>query len=211
MKAGIISVGIGNVTSVKNMLSQVGVESNLLIRPCENIVYDLIILPGVGAYDNGIKKLKESGWFTWLKENQEKKNNKSALMGICLGMQLLCDGSEEGDLCGLGFIPGFFKRFKFDTDVSTLKIPHMCWNDVFFDEAKVTWAKQINQQSPRYYFVHSYHYTNDMGEYIIGTTHYGYNFTSAIKRDNVLGFQFHPEKSHKHGKTLLEGIFKCQD
>jgi glutamine amidotransferase len=211
MKVGIISAGIGNITSVKNMLSQVGIESELLIKPGENSIYDLIILPGVGAYDNGVKKLKESGWFTWLKENQEKKENKSSLMGICLGMQLLCNGSEEGNLCGLGFIPGYFKKFEFEQDTSTLKIPHMCWNDVLFNEAKTEWAKEINQQAPRFYFVHSYHYTNDGDEYIIGTTHYGYNFASAVKLDNVLGFQFHPEKSHKYGKALLAGILKCRD
>ncbi|GHV88627.1 imidazole glycerol phosphate synthase subunit HisH 2 [Spirochaetia bacterium] len=207
VKVGIISVDMGNVASIKNMIYQIGIESDLLRNPIDSIKYDWIILPGVGAYDNGINKLKESGWFDWLKENQSKNDNKSNVLGICLGMQLLCDGSEEGNLTGLGIIPGYFKRFHFEAAVSALKIPHMCWNNAAFNESKIEWGKQINKQNPRYYFVHSYHYTNDKNDYIIGTTNYGYDFASAIKRDNVIGFQFHPEKSHKYGKSLLSELF----
>jgi glutamine amidotransferase len=87
----------------------------------------------------------------------------------------------------------------------------MCWNDVLFDENKIEWAKKINQRASRFYFVHSYYYTHNTDEYIIGTTNYGYNFASAIKMDNVFGFQFHPEKSHKYGKKLLDEILKCQN
>jgi glutamine amidotransferase len=87
----------------------------------------------------------------------------------------------------------------------------MCWNDVTFSESKTEWGQKVNFQNPRYYFVHSYHYTNNSDEFIIGKTHYGYDFGSAIKKNNVIGFQFHPEKSHKHGKCLLSEVFKCQN
>jgi glutamine amidotransferase len=214
MQIGIITVGIGNVASVKNMIVQIGFYPELLtVPPPPSAFFDWIILPGVGSYDNGILKLKKSGWFSWLKESREfAQNGKASILGICLGMQLLCDGSEEGTSAGLGFIPGFFKKFDFNNLLeNTLKVPHMGWNNVFFAEKKISWVEKLNKIDPRYYFVHSYHYTNDIDEYIIGTTHYGYNFASAIKRDNILGFQFHPEKSHKYGKTLLAGILKCQN
>jgi glutamine amidotransferase len=207
MNIGIIAINIGNVASVKNMILQIGFQAELLTVPPGKEYYDWIILPGVGSYDNGINKLTNTGWFSWLKKNQNVDQGKSSIMGICLGMQLLCDGSEEGNLTGLGIIPGYFKRFHFETAAPALKIPHMCWNNVTFNESKIESGKKINKQNPRYYFVHSYHYTNNNDDYIIGTTNYGYDFASAIKRDNVIGFQFHPEKSHRYGKSLLSELF----
>ncbi|MDR2407981.1 MAG: imidazole glycerol phosphate synthase subunit HisH [Bacteroidales bacterium] len=214
MKIGIISIEIGNVASVKNMLLQIGFQPDLLAFPPPiSTFFDWIILPGVGSYDNGIAKLKDSGWFSWLKENHElEKNKKSSILGICLGMQLLCDGSEEGTSAGLGLVPGFFKRFDFSNlSENNLKIPHMGWNNVFFDETRIAWAEKFNKIDPRFYFVHSYYYSHNSGQFIIGKSDYGLTFGSAIKHNNIIGLQFHPEKSHKFGKLLLSEILICQN
>jgi glutamine amidotransferase len=211
---GIISINIGNVASVKNMLLQIGFQPELLSAPpSASTFFDWIVLPGVGSYDNGIAKLKESGWFSWLKENGEfDPNKKLSILGICLGMQLLCDGSEEGNSAGLGFIPGLFKKFDFNnTSKTDLKVPHMGWDNVFFNEKKIPWAEKINKKDPRFYFVHSYYYSHDSDKFIIGTSDYGSAFGAAIKHNNIIGFQFHPEKSHKFGKLLLSEVLKCQN
>jgi glutamine amidotransferase len=214
MKIGIVSIKIGNVASVKNMLLQIGFQPELLsVPPSTSTIFDWIILPGVGSYNNGITKLKESGWFSWLKENGElAQNKKLSILGICLGMQLLCNGSEEGNIAGLGLIPGFFKKFDFSNiSKNVLKVPHMGWDNVFFDEKKISWAERMNKIDPRFYFVHSYYYSHDSDKFIIGTSNYGSKFGSAIKHNNIIGFQFHPEKSHNFGKLLLSDILKCQN
>lgn len=214
MKIGIISIEIGNVASVRNMLLQIGFQPELLTSPPPTVTFfDWIVLPGVGSYDNGVSKLKKTGWFSWLKESREfDQSKRSSILGICLGMQLLCDGSEEGTSSGLGFIPGFFKKFIFnDLPEHNLKIPHMGWNNVFFSEEKISWAGTLNKIDTRFYFVHSYYYSHDSNKFIIGVSDYGLTFGSAIKHDNIIGFQFHPEKSHKFGKLLLSEILKCQN
>jgi glutamine amidotransferase len=210
---GIISIDIGNVSSVRNMLLQIDFQPELLtVPPKDSTFFEWIILPGVGSYDNGIRKLKKSGWLSWLKENHTfAQNKKSSILGICLGMQLLCEGSEEGNSAGLGFIPGFFKRFNFsDFSGNILKVPHMGWNNVFFAEKKVSWAEKFNKTDPRFYFIHSYYYHYDSDMFIIGTSDYGINFGSVISSDKIIGVQFHPEKSHKFGKLLLSEILTCQ-
>ncbi len=203
MNLAIVSVGLGNVASVKNMISKLGHQALLLSEPPEVDIPEIIILPGVGAYDNGITRLKNSGWYSWLKTHRDENRDNVKIIGICLGMQLLCDGSEEGDQEGLGLIPGFFKRFSFtDKESETLKIPHMGWSSVNFDRKKAFWAESVTDEA-RYYFVHSYYYSHEVNDYIIGTANYGGDFGAAIQNQNVIGFQFHPEKSHRFGKELL--------
>lgn len=195
MKIGIVSVGLGNVGSIRNMLKKIGYKSTLLVEPDSMVKYDIYILPGVGAFDEGIKRLKQSGWFDFLKSVAYDKSIK--IIGICLGMQLLCSGSEEGTLSGLNLIPGRFKKFKSDI----LKIPHMGWNTVDFTIPDFTVL-----ENSRYYFVHSYKYMHENENYVLGRTKYGEQFVSAIYNDNIWGFQFHPEKSHKFGMQLLRDL-----
>lgn len=207
MDVGIVSVGIGNVASVKNMIARVGHSAELLHEPPKTD-YHVVILPGVGAFDNGIERLRQSGWYDWLKTHENIKEKKTKIIGICLGMQLLCDGSEEGNLRGLGLIPGVFKRFSFSSEeAKAYKVPNMGWNNVKFDFNKAPWAKEIPEDS-RFYFVHSYYYKNDSDHYIIGTSEYGITYASVIQNENVIGFQFHPEKSHRYGKLLLRIVLQ---
>lgn len=205
MKIGIVSVGLGNIASVKNMVRRVGFDAQLYEQPPEDEgVFDLLFLPGVGSYDNGVKRMKDHGWYEWLKTDQNVLSGKTKIIGICLGMQLLCNGSEEGDLEGLGLIPGFFKRFSPKNE--TLKVPNMGWNTVSFDESKSPWVINLPEES-RFYFVHSYYYSYNDETYVLGKSEYGIWYASAIIRKNIMGFQFHPEKSHKFGMTLLQEVF----
>lgn len=189
----IVDVGLGNVASVRNMLDRLGHQAELRPSPEGLSETDRYILPGVGAYDEGVRRLRASGWFAHLRALPERTH----ILGICLGMQLLACGSEEGSERGLGRIPAHFERF----DVAPLRVPHMGWNlvhpvgtDPLFDPELPEW---------RYYFTHSYRAVCDDESVEIGQTRYGINFTTAYRRGNTRGVQFHPEKSHRFGMSLL--------
>ena len=199
----IIDYKMGNLGSVRNAVEKMGGKPEIVTGPEEIRKFDRIILPGVGAFPDAMAHLKEVGMDKALKEFAE---SGKALMGTCLGMQLLFESSEEfGETKGLGFIPG--KVVKFDTDKfdRKLKIPHMGWNELFVKK-----DTPIFEGLPRefyLYFVHSYHVITDE-EYIIGSTYYGYEFTSAVQKDNIFGFQPHPEKSHDNGLKIIENFLK---
>ena len=204
MKIGIVNIGIGNIASIKNMLVKLGYFCEFTEKPISG-KYNWIILPGVGAFDNGVQKLKNTGWYSYLKSDADILNKKTSVLGICLGMQLLTEGSEEGELSGLNLIPGFCKKFHFENNL--YKVPHMGWNEVCFNSP----LENLNNTDfglPRFYFVHSYHYVNDDDKYILGVTDYGNTFVSAIRNNNIFGVQFHPEKSHKYGMSFFKEILK---
>lgn len=189
----IVDVGLGNVASVSNMLKRVGHASELRPTPDGLTETDRYILPGVGAYDEGIRRLQRSGWFDHL----TALPTSTHILGICLGMQLLGTTSEEGELKGLGRAPAHFRRFP----LTGLRVPHTGWNlvhptgeDPVFDPALPEW---------RYYFTHSYRAICDDQSIAIGSTHYGIDFASAYCIGNTRGVQFHPEKSHRFGMSLL--------
>ena len=206
---GIISVGLGNVGSISNMLGSCGFKSELLASPPMGTDrFDSYILPGVGSFDSGMEAISRAGWSGFLRSEFTQGAKRSFLVGICLGMQLLCDGSDEGDLPGLGLIPGCFRKFSgVDPNGQRHKVPHMGWNTVQFDQQKAPWATNL-PDDPRFYFVHSYHYTASNDDYVIGMTNSGEQFASVIAGDRVIGFQFHPEKSHRFGKALLGSLFQ---
>jgi len=206
MKVGIINIGIGNIASIKNMLLKLGYDSEYVSKP-NNISYDWIILPGVGAFDNGVKKLQETGWFSFLKNDDAILSRKTSLLGICLGMQLLTEGSEEGCLEGLNLIPGYFKKFSFENSDKKYPVPHMGWDEVKFN-APLERLNCTEYGLSRFYFVHSYYYNNIDTKYVMGTTNYGFDFVSAINDMNIYGVQFHPEKSHQFGKSLFKELIK---
>ena len=161
-----------------------------------------IILPGVGSFDNGVKALKSKGFFDPL---IEKANIGTPLLGICLGMQLLAESSEEGSLSGLGLIKGKVKRFNL-TESLSLKIPHMCWNSVSIkNTSKLTSEMESNS---RFYFVHSYYFDCLDSSNIIAETDYGISFASIIGKEKIFGTQFHPEKSHKYGIKIFSNFAK---
>lgn len=188
--------------SVKNMLTALGYSATLAPRPPLGEQVSTVVLPGVGAYDCGVDGLRNSGWFDYLREQADH----CLIVGICLGMQLLCDGSEEGERPGLGLIPGYFRRLPCHGNRNgDIKIPHMGWNTVVFDKDKALWARQVVDPA-RFYFVHSYRYEHADDRYVTGVVRYGEEFAAAIQRRQTIGFQFHPEKSHRFGMSLFKAV-----
>jgi glutamine amidotransferase len=198
----VIDYGIGNVSSIVNMLKKIGVESKLANSPLDIELSDKIILPGVGSFDAGMKKLKSSGLIDSIILHAVKKSKPT--LGICLGMQMLGVRSEEGNEEGLGLIPFETVKFQLDDRID-LKVPHMGWDIVsmeLIDDPVVQGLEGLQ----RYYFVHSYHAKCEKVENILMKCDYGYPFPAAVKNKNIYGFQFHPEKSHKFGMALLENF-----
>ena len=199
---GIIDYGLGNLGSIQNMIKAIGEKSVISSKPEELDKCDRYILPGVGAFDAGMSKLNESGLVDYIKS--KATNEKRPILGICLGMQLLGRRSEEGNLPGLGLIP--FDNIRFRLDDTDLKIPHMGWDivDIKQDNPLITGLTGTQ----RYYFVHSYHAKCDSGENVLMTCDYGYEFAASVVKGNIMGVQFHPEKSHDFGMALLRNFIK---
>lgn len=198
----VIDYGLGNLGSIANMLKAIGEKSVITSDGKAIKAADKIILPGVGAFDAGMKQLQKRN-LTELIQNEAREGKP--MLGICLGMQLLGRKSEEGTLDGLKLIPFDNIRFRLKEE-SGLKIPHMGWDIVEFKK-KDQLLEGIDGIQ-RYYFVHSYHAKCDSEENVLMTCEYGYEFTVAVVKDNVYGVQFHPEKSHHFGMALLENFVK---
>lgn len=198
----IIDYGMGNLGSIRNMFKHIGVKAE--ISSCIDTIMNAekLVLSGVGAFDNGIKNIKDSGLFEIL--NRKVLVENTLILGICLGMQLFTGKSEEGELPGLGWIEAETIRFRFENIPGRLKIPHMGWN-VLKQKKPSRFLKDMHSDS-RFYFVHSYHLVCADEKDILAQTDYGYEFVSAIERDNILGVQFHPEKSHKFGMVILKNF-----
>lgn len=193
----VIDYELGNVGSVANMLKYLRVPAVIVKRPEELQDNSALILPGVGAFDHGMNNLEASGWIDTIKARAAAG---TPLLGICLGMQLLTRGSEEGHKQGLALVPAFTKKFPF-TAADPWKIPHMGWNETECID-KELFGSFVGAPS-RFYFVHSYHVVCDHEEDIAARCTYGFAFTAAVRRGNVFGTQFHPEKSHTFGMTVL--------
>lgn len=197
-KITIVDYGLGNLGSVANMLRKIGVASSFATKPEQIAEATALILPGVGHFDTGMKNLTESGLVPALTARVMEK--KIPILGICLGVQLFARGSEEGTAPGLGWIGADVKRFNFP-DGKKLAVPHMGWNEVETTDAVLFKGQQPGET--RYYFVHSYHLVADDNADVAAWANYGYRFAAAVRKDNISGAQFHPEKSHKHGMALL--------
>ncbi|MFW9831292.1 MAG: imidazole glycerol phosphate synthase subunit HisH [Candidatus Thorarchaeota archaeon] len=197
----IIDFDMGNLGSIQNMLSRLGFESEITSDLERISKAEKLILPGVGAFDKAMTNLAEREMISLLNELVLKK--KVTILGICLGMQLLSNKSEEGELPGLGWIDADTIRFNFEPKVN-LRIPHMGWNTV--DIHKKSCLFEDMYEEPRFYFVHSYHVKCKSDDSIMTTTNYGFEFTSSVVQDNIYGVQFHPEKSHKFGMKILQNF-----
>lgn len=198
----IVDFGVGNLESIRNMLAKVGVVAEITARPDVVRRAEKLILPGVGAFDHGIESLRERGLEEALQERV--RHDGVPVLGICLGAQLLTEGSDEGCEPGLGWIPGRTVRFDRGRLADTDRVPHMGWADL----AVVRESRLLQDlpEAPRFYFVHSYHLRPVDDAAVVGMATHGYPFAAVIERDNILGVQFHPEKSHRYGMQLLRNF-----
>ena len=198
----VVDYGVGNLGSIVNMFKKVGVKAvassdAVVIRDAEKL-----ILPGVGAFDAAMRKFHDTGLVPLV--GQMVLEEKIPVLGLCVGLQLMTKGSEEGQLAGLGWFDAETIRFKFDAENARLKIPHMGWN-----------TAQVRRQHPlvadwdeesRFYFVHSYHVVAAEMDAVLAETEYGVTIHSILGRENIMGVQFHPEKSHRYGMRLLKNF-----
>jgi glutamine amidotransferase len=199
----IVDYNMGNLASVQNAFASLGEQTFIENDPQKFKNYDKLLLPGVGAFGDAMEHLKERNMIEAIKEFA---NSGKYMFGICLGMQLLFESSEEfGSHSGLGLVKGNVTAFDTAKFSESLKVPHMGWNRMFTKEHPL--FKDLDE-AHYLYFVHTYHVNCKNEEDIIGRTVYGYEFTSAVAHDNILGIQPHPEKSHKNGLKILENFIK---
>jgi len=199
----IINYGLGNIGSILNLFKKIEIKAIETSDPEIILKAEKLLLPGVGAFDAGMNNLNNSGMLEAI--NTKVINQKIPILGVCLGMQMLCKSSEEGKEKGLGWIDADVLKFNFSESLS-LKVPHMGWNFVY-SKKEHSLIKNL-PLNPRYYFVHSYYVKCANEENVLLTSNYGFDFTCALAHDNIMGVQFHPEKSHKYGFQLLKNFSK---
>jgi imidazole glycerol-phosphate synthase subunit HisH len=202
----IIDYGMGNIGSITNIIRYTGGRSIASSDPEIISNADRLILPGVGSFDNGIKSLSGLGLVDAIRYAVEK--NGSSVLGICLGMQLMLESSEEGFLKGLGLVPGKVCRFNPEGGKLKIRIPHMGWNQL--EVMRQSRLFKLDDPLQRFYFVHSYFVECGDKNDIVGQTCYGNKFTSAFEKNNIIGVQFHPEKSHHFGMTLFRRFLEIE-
>ncbi len=201
---GIVDYGSGNIQAIANIYNRLNIPFRIIQEPDALKMADHLILPGVGAFDTTMKELNESGLREALDE--EVLIKRKPVLGVCVGMQILAESSEEGTMPGLGWIKGKVQKF----DVSKLKdkpfLPHMGWNTI---EPKINHDvfKDLDYDLG-FYFVHSYYFETEDSTNILGTSIYGDEFASAVFNNHIFGMQFHPEKSHSNGVHLLSNFAK---
>jgi imidazole glycerol-phosphate synthase subunit HisH len=198
VKIVIIDYGMGNLHSILRKFERIGQTCEITGDPGKIMAADKLVLPGVGHFANGMKKLYELGIIDIL--NEKVLIKKTPVLGICLGMQLFAKFSEEGYTNGIGWLDSKVVRFKV-SDTLKFKIPHMGWNSINISKRSIL-LKDIPENS-LFYFVHSYHMSCNQPEDILATTVYNYSFVSAVEQDNIFGTQFHPEKSFEIGEQVL--------
>ncbi len=211
----IVDYGMGNLGSIANMLKQIGAQAVITHDVSQIEQAERLILAGVGAFDAGMQRLHDLNLIPILA--RKVLEDKTPFIGICLGMQLLARGSEEGDLPGLGWLDAETVRFRFDAEpnggcetplspVSRLRVPHMGWNEICAKQDHPLMADL--GEEPRFYFVHSYYVNCLDDDAVLATTDYGLPFHSILGKGNILGTQFHPEKSHRYGRRILENFVR---
>lgn len=198
----IVNYGLGNLGSIRNMLKRIGSDSVISSDPSDLEKATKIILPGVGAFDTGMNHLRDNGWLELL--NKRVLVDRLPVLGICLGMQLMAKSSEEGIAKGLGWVDAQVVKFT----SSVLRVPHMGWNVARPEKGNSIFASE--EPELRFYFVHSYYMRLNAQRDLLASTNYGIEFASAFQVDNIIGVQFHPEKSHQFGMRLLQNFVKLQ-
>ena len=198
----IIDYGLGNLGSIKNMLKKIGSEAEITSDLEKIAQADKLILPGVGAFDNGMSNLNELGMVSLL--NKKVLEEKVPILGVCLGMQLFTQRSEEGEMPGLGWVDAETIKFDASKSEQQFTIPHMGWE--YVQAKKSSKLLENMYEESKYYFVHAYHVKCNRPEDVLLTTDYILEFDAAFEKDNIIGVQFHPEKSHKFGMQLFKNF-----
>lgn len=201
---GIVDYGLGNIEAFVNIYRKIGIDARRVSQSDELLTSTRLILPGVGAFDPAVERLNESG----LREplDQAVQVRRTPVLGVCVGMQMMADASDEGSAQGLGWIEGRVERFRDEWFNQRTHLPHMGWNDI---------APALGEplfegiQTPQYYFLHSYYFNPARDEHVIARTNYGISFASAVRSGNIWGTQFHPEKSLNWGIALLKNFAKA--
>lgn len=193
----IVNYGLGNVYNLKNAIQSIGYEAKISKCKQDILNADILFLPGVGAFQAAMDNLRKNDLIDVL---NKRASDKKPIIGICLGMQILFESSTEGGYSkGLGFLKGAFKKFSVD-----LKIPHMGWNAL--DIKKSNFISKGLKEKPYAYYVHSYYLTNNAPEDLIISSDYGVKVPGIVQKENIIGLQFHPEKSNQVGLQLLKNI-----
>lgn len=202
----IIDYGVGNINAFLNIFKQLNIPAATAKKVEDLEQATKLILPGVGHFDYAMQRFNDSGMKD--KVNELVLQKKLPVVGVCVGMQMMAKGSDEGNLEGLGWVDAHVHKFDAAQVSAKLPLPHMGWNDIQL--TKNTPLLQDLDENPRYYFLHSYYFKCENNDDIIAETDYGIKFTSAINHKNIFGAQFHPEKSHHFGIQLLKNFAeKC--
>ena len=198
MNSVILNYGLGNPSSVQNILRKVGQKSIISSNKNEIESCDVLIIPGVGHFEKAMSLLNESGLSDLITEHA---NKGKIVVGICLGMQLLCSHSEEGNVNGLGLFDANVIKFKKN---DKYKIPNIGWRNVMCQDKTL-----VNgfPDDPRFYFTHSYYVKCNVAKDVLMEGNYGFDYTVGIRKNNIYGFQFHPEKSHAFGIQLFTNLY----
>jgi len=198
----IIDYGLGNIQAFVNVYRRLQIPVFVATNADMLAAATKLILPGVGAFDHAMARLNASGMREKLDELVRHEN--IPILGICVGMQMLADGSDEGVLPGLGWIPGRVRALADICGVEKLPLPHMGWNDVKTVKSSALFYDL--EDSVRFYFLHAYYFQCYQPEHAVAVTTYGLDFACAVANENIHGVQFHPEKSHGFGVTLLKNF-----
>lgn len=198
----IIDYGLGNIKAFANLYERLNVKVKIAKESKDLIGADKIILPGVGSFDYAMTRLEESGMKAKL--NDLVLVEKIPILGVCVGMQMMGNRSDEGELAGLGWIDGEVKLFDKTKIPYKTKSPHMGWNNISPQKETII-LNSLNEES-RFYFLHSYYFKCNNEENVLATSEYGEIFACVINKENIYGVQFHPEKSHKWGEQVLRNF-----
>lgn len=198
----IVDYGLGNVCALLNVYKRLNIPAVVVNNATDLVGATRVILPGVGAFDHAMKLLQQSGMRDELDELVLSRG--VPVLGICVGMQILAEGSEEGEMSGLRWIAGSVRKFKNMDESQRLRLPHMGWNDV--EPARASMLFESLEKASRFYFLHSYHFDCASQDTVLAETSYGTRFACAVHSGNIYGVQFHPEKSHLYGTQLLKNF-----
>ncbi len=199
----VIDYGVGNVQAFLNLYKRIGYDAKRASKKEDLLDSSHIILPGVGHFDHAMQKLNDSGLRSEL-ENQVL-SKKIPIIGVCVGMQMLSDGSEEGDLPGLGWISGYVRSMRNNPNFRGMRLPHMGWNKLTTNPKSSLFLNGFDK-NPQFYFLHSYFFVANNRDDVVATVNFGMEFDAAVSNENIHGIQCHPEKSHHWGENLLKNF-----